>query len=312
MSSIQGGRIKGVIAAVVTPIDAAEEPDETALRAVTDYVISGGVHGIMTTGGTGEFTQFSRDERQRIVGTVVAEANGRVPVIAGTAACGTREAVSLTRDAEQAGADAAIVTAPYYFPLPEESLYRHYADLAEATSIPLFVYNNPLYTGNRLSPSLLARLAQLEPVIGVKQSSSDFGELVELIRLVGSSIAIMTGIDSHFYASLCVGGVGIFSTAACVIPREMVAIYEAESRGDHAVAREVHEQVQPLNRFLEYDPGYVAPCKAALELLGVPAGRPSRPLPDLDESAREEIARALVGLGYAVETSEVSHAVGPG
>lgn len=301
MTGLPGGdRFRGVIAAIVTPVTADEEPDEGALGAVTDYVVRGGVHGIMTTGGTGEFPHFLREERRRIVETVVAQVGGRVPVIAGTAACSTRETILLAGDAEEAGADALIVTAPYYFRLPEESIYRHYADLAEATSLPIFVYNNPLYTGNPLSPALLARLGELERVVGVKQSSSDFGQLVELIRLAGSSLLVLTGIDSHFYPCLCVGGHGIFSTAACVIPKEIVAIYDAFAHGDQTAARKIHDRVQPLNRFLEYDPGYVAPCKAALELLGVRVGEPSRPLPRIDAGEREDIREALVQLEYKV------------
>jgi 4-hydroxy-tetrahydrodipicolinate synthase len=296
----------GVIAAIVTPAAADEEPDERALRRVVDHVIDGGVHGIMTTGGTGEFVHFTREERKRITAIAVDQVAKRIPVIAGTAACGTREAIALTADAVDAGADAVIVTAPFYFRLPDQTLERHYLDIADASAVPVFVYNNPLYTGNPLSPELLARLGKHERIVGVKQSATDFGQLVEVIRLAHGSMDIMTGIDSQFYGSLCVGAKGIFSTAACLVPREMVAIWDAFQSGDHTEALSAHERVQAINKFLEYDPGYVAPCKAGLEMLGIPVGRPTRPMPHLSDEVRDQIRSALRQLGYQLQPASNS------
>jgi 4-hydroxy-tetrahydrodipicolinate synthase len=293
-------RIRGVIAAIVTPVDGDEAPEDEALRAVVDHVLGSGVHGIMTNGGTGEFVHFTREERMRVTQVVVDRVAGRVPVVAGTAACGTREAIVLARDAAGVGADAVIVTAPYYFRLPDESLRRHFLDLADATPLPLFVYNNPLYTGNRLSPGLVAELGRHERIVGIKQSEPDFGQFVEAVRLAGQRITVMTGIDSQFYASLCVGGQGILSTAACLIPKDIVAIWDAFQAGDSASARIAHERVQPVNRFLEYDPGYVAPCKAGLEMLGIAVGLPSRPMPTLNARDRSDLRGALLALGYSV------------
>jgi 4-hydroxy-tetrahydrodipicolinate synthase len=288
--------LKGVIPAIVTPFTEEGEVNESGLRKLTDYVIDGGVHGIMTSGGTGEFPHLSREEKRLVTSLVVDQARGRVPVIAGTAPCSTREAISLSQDAEEAGAEAVIVTAPYYFILPEDALSEHYEAIADATSLPVVLYNNPTYTGNNMSPQLIARLASHPGIIGVKQSNADMGQLVEVVRLVGSDFAVLTGIDSQFYPALCVGGVGIFSTAASVVPRQMVDLYRAFVDGRQQEARELHLRLQGLNRFLEYDPGYVAPCKEALTLLGMPAGPVRKPLPALSAAEREGVRQALVEL----------------
>lgn len=292
--------LHGVIAAIVTPFDAHDHLDEAAARRIVRYVIEGGIQGIMTAGGTGEFPHLTREERREITRIAVEEAGGRVPVIAGTAACSTRESIDLTLDAAEAGASAAILTPPFYFRLPGKALFDHFVAVAGASRIPIVVYNNPLYTGNDLGPALIAEIAQIENVIGLKQSSSDLGQLVEVIRRAGPRISICTGIDSQFYAALCVGGKGIFSTAACVIPLQMAAIYRSFCAGDHPAALEWHQRVQPLNQYFEYDPGYVAPCKEALEMLGLNAGRARKPLPELTTEERAGIRRALYDLGYRI------------
>ena len=295
---MQASELCGVIAAIVTPFDAHDDLDEAALRRITGYVIDGGVNGIMTTGGTGEGPHLSRQERRAVARIVAEESQGRALVIAGTAACSTREALELTRDAAEAGAKAAILTPPFYFHLPGKAIYDHFATIARESPISIIVYNNPLYTGNDLSPSLLAEILNIDNIIGLKQSSSDLGQLVEVIRRAGDRSSICTGIDSQFYASLCVGAKGIFSTAACVIPREMAAIYKAFCAGYHHTALETHRRVQVLNRYFEYDPGYVAPCKEALEMLGLPAGAARKPLPALTNEERSGVRAALRELGY--------------
>jgi 4-hydroxy-tetrahydrodipicolinate synthase len=163
--------------------------------------------------------------------------------------------------------------------------------------LPIVLYSNPLYTGNRITPPLVAELAQLPGVVGLKQSDAGMGKFVETRRLVGDSIAVGTGIDSQFYPALCVGGVGTFSTAATVIPRQMVDIWHAFQKGDHAEALAAHMKVQVLNRFLKYDPGYVAPCKEARRLLGLPSGPVRPPLPELTPEEKAGIADALRQLG---------------
>jgi 4-hydroxy-tetrahydrodipicolinate synthase len=285
--------LKGVIPAIVTPFGDNEQLDENALAIVTNYVIDNGVNAIMTTGGTGEFPLLSREERKCVTQVVVEAAAGRVPIIAGTAACSTREAIMLAEDAAEVGATAAIVTPPFYFILPEDALYNHYLELAKNSPLPIVIYNNPLYTGNNLTPQLIVRLAEIDQIIGLKQSQSDLGQLVEVLRQAGDKISVCTGIDSQFYAALCVGATGIFSTAAAICPRQMVDLYNCTIQGRHAEALALHGELQHLNRFLEYDPGYVAPAKEALNMMGLPGGKVRRPLPNLTEDERAGVLKAL-------------------
>jgi len=289
--------LRGVVVAIVTPFTEDEKLDKESLKKITNYPLGKGVHGIMTTGGTGEGPHLLREERKVVTQIVVETVKGQIPVIAGTAACSTMETILLTKDAAEVGADAAIVTPPFYFTLPDNCLYQHYERLAASVDIPVIIYNNPLYTGNNLRPELIAKLANIDGIIGLKQSNADLGQLVEVIRLVGNKISILTGIDSQFYPSLCAGSKGIFSTAACVVPQQMVDLFNAFVKGNHQAASAIHVKLQNLNRFFEYDPGYVAPCKEALKMLGLPAGPVRQPLPHLTEQHKTQIRQALSNLG---------------
>ncbi len=297
----------GVIPAIPTPFTPdGEAVDVDALRRVVRHVVDGGVHGIMTTGGTGEFPHLSREERRLVHETVADEAAGAVTIFAGTSACATWEALELSRDAAAAGADAAILTPPFYFGIPDDMLVGFFRDVAAAGVLPVVVYNNPLYTGNSLSPALIAELMAIDGIVGLKQSEDDLGQLVEALRLAAATGRnLCTGIDSQFYAALCVGASGIFSTAASIVPGQMVRLWDLAQEGDHDGALEQHRSLQPLNRFLEYDPGYVSPTKEALRLLGLDCGPVRRPLPDFPASERPALEDALAGLG-ALERGAVA------
>ncbi len=295
--TVLGTDLHGPIAALITPFEDDLSLDAAGLRSIVEHVIDGGVAGVMTTGGTGEFPSLTPDERALITEIVAKATANRVPVIAGTAACSTREVIVLSHDARDAGADAVIVTAPYYFPLPDTALYEHYATIAQEVTLPVVVYNSPLYTGNNLSPDLLVRLLELPGIIGIKQSNSDLGQLVEVVSRAPKGSSICTGIDSEYYAALVVGAGGIYSTGATVLPDRFARLYQLVQQGHYDEARALQLALQPLNRFFEYDPGYVAPCKEALRLIGCPAGPVRKPLPELTDEQRAGIRKALVDLG---------------
>jgi len=293
--------IRGVIPAIVTPIDASGNVDLAATARLTRWLVDSGVHGIMTTGGTGEFPHLDRDERRELTRAVVQETAGKVPVIAGTAACSTREALLLCEDAASVGADAVISVPPYYFPLPDAAIASFFKVLADGSSLPVFAYNNPLYTGNAMSPALIADVLSHDNVVGLKQSSSDLGQLVEVIHEVrvvrGLSRALFTGVDSQFAAAVAIGADGIYSTASGIIPAAIVRLYSLAAAPDPKAAAELQLELQPLNRFLEYDPGYVAPAKEALRMLGIEVGDPRAPLPRLTPDERSRLTAALSQLG---------------
>ena len=294
---VSGSDVRGVIPALVTPFTKKDEVDLKGVEAITRYLVENGVHALMPVGGTGEFPSLLREEKRDVIAAVARVAKGKVPIVAGTAACSTREVILLSNDAHEAGADAVIVTAPYYFKLPEESLVRHYTTVAASIGCPLVVYNNPLYTGNPMGPEMLARLMAVKNVIGVKNSSPDMGQLVEMIRLSPKGRSLCTGIDSQFYPALCVGAAGLYSTAAGIVPAQMVKLYDLAVQGKHAEALALSMKLQALNRFLEYDPGYVAPAKEALNLLGLPGGYLRGPLPELTADEKAGVKAALKSIG---------------
>ena len=294
---IQPKEIKGIIAAIITPFDEKEDDNYSGLHTITEYLIEGGVDGIMSTGGTGEFPHLTREEKTRVIKTIVQVSKGRVPVIAGTAACSTRECLQLMKDAKDCGADAVIMVPPYYFVLNEEAIYLHFKTLAQANILPVIIYNNPLYTGNPMSPALIVKLLRITNIIGLKQSNVDLGQLVEIIRLAGKNVSICTGIDSQFYAALSIGAVGVYSTAGGIFPRQMKEVYNLYLQDRLEEARVLHIKLQAVNRFLEYDPGYVSPAKEALNMLGLPAGVVRRPTPNLTGQQKKDLRKALKEIG---------------
>jgi 4-hydroxy-tetrahydrodipicolinate synthase len=301
MTSHNLPELRGVIPAIVTPFDTAGEVDHGTLEVLTDRLITGGVHAIMATGGTGEFPHLDPTERGAVVRTIAQASAERVPVLAGTAACDLRQTLRLAEDATAAGADAIISVPPYYFPLPTAALLDYFTQLADRSPVPLFIYNNPLYTGNALAPEVVVELLELPNVAGLKQSEDDLGQLVEIIHQArtvrGLRKGLFTGIDSQLTGALASGADGIFSTAAGIVPRQIVELFDAAERGDYSEARRIQLDLQPLNRFLEYDPGYVAPAKEALAMMGLDVGEPRPPLPVLDDEQRADLREALVGLG---------------
>lgn len=293
---INGSDLKGIIAAIATPFGPDEEVDYAGLKVITNYLLDGGVDAIMSTGGTGEFPHMNREEKRRVIATIAEACRGRVPLVAGTAACSTKECLELMQDAKASGADAAITVPPYYFVLNEEAIYGHFKDLAEAKILPVVVYNNPLYTGNPMSPAMITRLLRVENIIGLKQSCADLGQLIEVIRMAPKGSSICTGIDSQFYPALAIGAVGIYSTAGGIYPRQMKGVYTLFQQGRLTDARKLHLDLQIVNRFLEYDPGYVSPAKEALNMLGLPGGIVRRPMPNLTPGQRAELKAALASI----------------
>jgi 4-hydroxy-tetrahydrodipicolinate synthase len=289
--------LHGVIAAIPTPFNENDEVDETALRKLAAHIIKNRVHGIMTCGGTGEFPHLLPQEKDTVNRTVAKEASGKIPIIACTTACSVKETVMNTRRAKENGVDGVIIVPPFYFPLNEVSIYKYYESVASSVEIPMVIYNNPGYTKINIRPELMSKIAKIKNVIGVKQSQYDISQTFEMIRMLENVTPVLTGIDSQFVQVLMIGGRGVFSTAASVIPKQMVDIYEAMVRGDHEQASDIQKKIHVVNRFFEYDPGYVAPCKEALTMLGMPVGKPREPLPLLTEDEKRRLREALMTLG---------------
>lgn len=288
--------IKGIIPAMVTPLDDQEDLDAMALRRLVNFLIEGGVHGLFPVGSQGEFYAFSPEEKRRVWEIVVEESAGRVPVYGGTGAVTTRQVIELNHIAEEAGVDAVSVVTPYFIQPSEAELYDHFVAIAEATSLPVLLYNNPGRTGVKLSAGLVARLSEHPNIVGIKDSSGDLTLTIEMMRQTGEDFAVLMGRDSLIYAGLQHGIKGAIAATANVVPALVVEIYEAFLEGDMARSLAAQEKLLPLR--LAFGLGsFPVVVKDAMNMIGVPAGPARRPLQSLTGVAREKLRDVLEQVG---------------
>jgi 4-hydroxy-tetrahydrodipicolinate synthase len=283
---------QGIIPAMVTPLTADDRVNEAALRRLTNYLIEGGVHGVFAVGSQGEFWALSADEKQQVWEIVVEETNGRVPVYAGTAAITTRETIALTRLAEKAGVDAVSILTPFYVSPSEDQLYNHYRAIAESTNLPALLYTNPARTGVKISPSLLARLAEIENVVGIKDSSGDLELTAEYIRVTPPDFAVLMGRDTLILAALLYGAKGAIAATANVVPALVVSIYERFKASDLDGARRAQESLAPLRLAFSWGTFPVV-IKEALDLIGMEGGPARAPVGPMSPEQREHLKRIL-------------------
>jgi 4-hydroxy-tetrahydrodipicolinate synthase len=287
--------LEGVFTALVTPFrDGAI--DEDALRALVERQIAAGVDGLAPCGSTGESATLSHAEHRRVVEIVVAAARGRLPVLAGTGSNSTREAIELTRYAKGAGADGALLISPYYNKPTQEGIVAHYAEIARETAFPLVVYNIPGRTASNMLPATLARLADIEHVVGVKEASGDLVQIATVVAICPDDFAVLSGDDALTLPLLAVGGRGVISTSANVAPAEMVELVRAFRAGDLERALATHQRLLPLfdALFCETNP---IPLKAALGLLGLVGDEIRLPLTRLTDANRERLQVVLKEFG---------------
>ena len=294
---------KGIFVALVTPFKEDGSIDEAALDALVDRVVEGGVDGIVPTGTTGESATLSHQEHIEVVRRVVKRVRGRVPVIAGTGSNSTQEAIALTREAEKAGADGALLIAPYYNRPTQEGLYTHFQAIHDATGIPLILYNIPSRTAVNLEPETVARLAELPRIVGIKEATGSFAYLTRLKRLVPEDFSLLAGDDGFFLALLSLGGHGVISVVAHLFPQQMKALMAATEEGDWEKARKIHLELSPVIEalFLETNP---APIKEALYLLGwIPSPTLRLPLVRVRETTRNRLREVLSRAGLDLTRS---------
>lgn len=286
---------EGVLTALVTPFrDGAV--DEAALEQLVDLQIAAGVDGLVPCGSTGESATLSHQEHRRVVEVVVAAARGRVPVLAGTGSNSTAEAAELTRHAKEAGAQGALLISPYYNKPTQDGIVAHYTHIAGAARLPLVVYNIPGRTASNILPDTMARLAEVELVVGVKEATGDLHQISQVIARCGERFTVLSGNDADTLPILAIGGHGVISTTANIAPKEMVEMVRAFRQGDLSRARELHYRLLPLidALFCETNP---IPLKAAMALRGLASGEIRLPLTPLSERNRELLQAALKEFG---------------
>jgi 4-hydroxy-tetrahydrodipicolinate synthase len=286
----------GIIPAMITPLMGQEEIDTVALRRLVNFLIEGGVHGLFAVGSQGEAFALSPAEKKCVVEIVVDETRGRVPVYAGTGAVTTRETIALTQMAEKAGADAVSLITPYFISPSADELYEHYVAIARSTRLPIILYPNPARTGVHLSADLVARLANVSNIIGIKDSSGDLTLTLEYIRRTGPGFHVLMGRDTLIYAALACGGAGAIAATANVAPRLVAEIYEAFKAGDLDRARRAQARLAPLRIAFEMGTFPVV-IKEALALMGICSGQAKAPIKPLSESRRQDLAQVLQEMG---------------
>ena len=290
--------IEGSIVALATPFRNGAV-DERAFQDLVEWHLAEGTHGLVPAGTTGESPTLSHAEHERVVELCVEAAAGRRPVIAGTGSNSTEEAISLTRHAARAGADAALIVTPYYNKPTQEGLYAHYRAIAEAVDLPIIVYNVPSRCVVDISPETLGRLAQLRSIVGVKDSTGDIVRPVLTAQACGEEFRQFTGEDANALAFRAHGGHGAISVTANIAPKLCAAMHEAWGDGRPDTALAVHRRLMPLHKalFCETSP---APVKYALSRVGRCAAEVRLPLVEIGPKSRQAVDAALASVGIAV------------
>jgi 4-hydroxy-tetrahydrodipicolinate synthase len=286
-------QIHGIIPPVATPMQANEDLDLPRLKWFLDELIAAGVHGVFVLGTNSEFYALDEREKQEVIATAVAHVNKRVPVFAGTGAETTREVVRLTRMAEREGTDGVSVITPYFISPSQQEIHDHYRRIAESTSLPVLLYNNPSTCGGlKIEVETVARLAQIPNIVGVKDSSGDLQNTNELIRAVPERFAVMMGRDTLIFPALMFGARGAVPATGNIAPNLLVEIYERFRKGDLEGSKAAQLRLNPLRLALALGtaPGGV---KAALALLGRSLGPCRSPVAALSPDRQQKMRAAL-------------------
>jgi 4-hydroxy-tetrahydrodipicolinate synthase len=289
--------ISGSIVALVTPMSADGAVDYDALRALVDWHIQEGTDAIVAVGTTGESSTLGVYEHVQVVRRVVEVAKGRVPVIAGTGANSTSEAIELTREGKKAGAQAALMVTPYYNRPPQEGLYQHYKKVAETVDIPIILYNVPGRTACDMVPATVKRLAQVPGIVGLKEAHGTIGRIQDLLKLgLPGDFTLLSGDDATACESILLGCHGDISVTANVAPRLMHEMVAAARRGDRKLATELDAKLQPLHKHLFVEPNPI-PVKWALQQMKKIGPGIRLPLVPLDPAHEETVRGALRAAG---------------
>jgi 4-hydroxy-tetrahydrodipicolinate synthase len=286
-------RLEGIWPVLVTPLKKDESVDEAGMRRLVRRVLDAGVHGVVVLGSAGEFVALADAEKRRAIEIVVSEVAGQVPVIAGTGEPGTRRAVERTREAARLGADAAMVVPPYYFGQKPDAVLRHYLALADGAGLPIVLYNIPGCTKVTLDLDVVAELAGHEAMIGIKDSSGNFGYFQTVAAEISSErFGVVTGSDRFLFPSLLVGGDGSICPTANIAPQWFVQLWDAVQAGDIDAAREAQRKIVALGQV--YRPGgFHQGLKGALSCLGVCASTVTAPMLALDDEQTEQVRGTL-------------------
>lgn len=286
---------KGSMTAIVTPFKDGRV-DEKALRRLVDWQIASGTDAIVVCGTTGESATLTYDEHFAVIDAAVEEAAGRVPVIAGAGSNATANAIKLARQAKEAGADAQLQVTPYYNKPTHEGLYQHFRAIAEVVDLPMILYNVPGRTAVNMLPETVARLANIDSIVGIKEASGELGQVREVIAKTPDNFATYSGDDALNFDIYKAGGAGAISVTANVAPEMVSAVWDAHEAGDDDEAGRLHKGLAKLNKamFIETNP---IPAKTSLAMMGRVQEEFRLPLTPMSEGNRRELKDVLKEYG---------------
>lgn len=288
-------RFRGVYTALITPFTDHNKVDEEGLRYLIQRQIECGVDGITVLGSTGEDATLTKEERQRVITIAKEECNRKLPLMVGTGSNSTEQAIQNTLLTEKLGADVALVVVPYYNRPTQEGLFLHFQAIAQATKLPLIVYNVPVRSGQNLLPDTFKRLLEIPSIVGIKEASgniSQISDVIEITRKMRPDCSVLSGDDGLTLPLMALGGDGIISVISNLFPQEVKELVEALSLGNFSLARDLHYALMPFvkNAFIETNP---IPIKAMLQLSNLPSGNCRLPLCSLSEENAAKIEKVL-------------------
>jgi len=286
---------KGSIVAIITPFKDGKIDEET-YRELIEFQIENGINAIVPCGTTGESATLSMEEHSRVIDIAIKAVNKRVPVIAGTGGNNTTEAIELTKHAKSAGADASLQVTPYYNKPTQEGLYQHFKAIANAVPLPQVLYNVPGRTGVNMLPETVARLAEMPEVVAVKEASANLGQMVEIVRLAGEKITLLSGDDNVTLPVLAIGGKGVISVVANIVPKDTADMVNAWEEGNVERAKELFYKLFPLCQAMFYETNPI-PVKTSLALMGKIQNELRLPLVPMASANLERLKKALQDYG---------------
>ena len=292
----------GAFTALVTPFRNGEV-DVEALEGLVEFQIAQGIHGLVPCGTTGESPTLSEEEDRLVIETVVRVTDGRVSVVAGTGSNNTASAIKYTKMAEEVGADGSLQVAPYYNKPTQEGLFRHFAAIAESTSLPLVLYNIPGRTSVTIASETIAQLAEIPNIVGIKDSTLSMNMVSDIRRLCGEDFDILSGDDPMTLPLMALGGVGVISVASNVAPGAVSDLVNAMNSGDLARGRELHYRLLPLIRALSVETNPI-PVKAAASLLGLCSDELRLPLVPMSGENLRRLQEVMEGTAQLLPTPE--------
>lgn len=285
----------GSMTAIVTPFK-NNRLDEKAFKGLIEFQVKNGTDGIVPCGTTGESATLSYEEHERVVELAIEAVNRRIPVIAGTGSNSTAETIMLTKHAEKAGADAALLITPYYNKPTQEGLYQHYKAVADEVKIPIILYNVPSRTGVNMLPETAARLSEIKNIIGIKEATGNLQQVSDTIELCRKGFIILSGDDFTTLPILAIGGHGVISVTSNIAPKDVNQMCDSFFAGDIERAKKLHYKLQPLHRamFIETNP---MPVKTALAMMGKIEEEFRLPLVKMGEANRKKLEKVMTDFG---------------